>query len=150
MSIKSVLTVDTTKVGLAARDKPGVIKEMIGLLVAAGCLRAADADAAEAAVLEREARLSTGMKYGIAIPHGKTSTVDHLIACIGVSEHPIPFDSLDGEPSRIFIMTISSPEKHGPHLQFLAEVSQLFKDGTKRAKVLAARTAQELLTQIIG
>lgn len=148
MNLSTILSIETVKPGLKSLEKQGVIDELIGILHDAGAIK--DIQSAKVAVMDRESRLSTGMKHGIAIPHGKTPTVDKLVACIGVSEAPIPFDSLDGEPSRIFIMTLSPPEKTGPHLQFLAEVSQLFKDETKRGRMLKAKTSTELLSLIVG
>jgi PTS system nitrogen regulatory IIA component len=85
------------------------------------------------------------MKHGIAIPHGKTATTQDLVACIGISEKQVDFDSLDKLPCRIFIMTLSPVEKTGPHLQFLAEVSLLFKSAEKRAEILNAKTPEEVL-----
>ncbi len=146
MSLSSILTEQTVAVGLLARDKQGMIEEMLDLLVNAGSVT--DKPAALAALLERERTMSTGMKYGIAIPHGKTSSVQSLVACVGISREPIPFESLDNEPARIFIMTLSPPEKTGPHLQFLAEVSQLFKSAEKRAAAISAKTPSELLSVI--
>lgn len=148
MSLSTVLTKDTVAIGLRASDKEGVIEELLDLLVRAGSIT--DKEAARRAVIERERKMSTGMKYGIAIPHGKTPTVDSLVACVAVSDTGIPFDSLDGEPSRIFIMTLSPPEKTGPHLQFLAEVSQLFKSEARRQAALAASSPAELLAIITG
>jgi len=148
MNLSTILSIETVKTGLKSLDKQGVIDELLGILQKAGAIK--DIQSARAAVMDRESRLSTGMKYGIAIPHGKTASVDKLVACVGVSEAPIPFDSLDGEPARIFIMTLSPPEKTGPHLQFLAEVSQLFKDETRRQRVLAAKTPAELLELVAG
>jgi PTS system nitrogen regulatory IIA component len=148
MNLSTILSIETVKTGLKSQDKQGIIDELIGIMHRAGAIK--DIQSAKAAVMDRENRLSTGMKYGIAIPHGKTPSVDRLVACVGVSETPIPFDSLDGEPSRIFIMTLSPPEKTGPHLQFLAEVSQLFKDEGKRQRVLEAATSAELLELITG
>jgi PTS system nitrogen regulatory IIA component len=148
MNLSTILSTETVKTNLKSLDKQGIIDELIGILHSAGAIK--DMQSAKAAVMDREKRLSTGMKYGIAIPHGKTPTVDRLVACVGVSEAPIAFDSLDGQPSRIFIMTLSPPEKTGPHLQFLAEVSQLFKDETKRERVLQARTPAELLALVAG
>ena len=89
--------------------------------------------------------MSTGMKHGIAIPHGKSPTIKDLVACIGISDMPIDFDSLDQEPCRIFIMTLSPVEKTGPHLQFLAEISLLFKSATKRQEILRAANEDEIL-----
>jgi len=146
MSLSSVLTENTVTVGLCSRDKQGMIEEMLDLLVQAGLI--SDKPAALAAILERERTMSTGMKHGIAIPHGKTSSVRSLVACVGISKNPVPFDSLDNEPARIFIMTLSPPAKTGPHLQFLAEVSQLFKSAEKRTAAISARTPAELLSVI--
>jgi PTS system nitrogen regulatory IIA component len=89
--------------------------------------------------------MSTGMKHVIAIPHGKTDTVADLVACIGVSDHPVDFDSLDKDPCRIFVMTLSPTNKTGPHLQFLAEVSLLFKSAEKRREILATTSKQAII-----
>lgn len=143
MSIARVLSEDTVAIGLSATDKRGIIDQMLDLLQRAGAFT--DREAALSAVMEREGRMSTGMKHGIAVPHGKTSAVRAFAACVATSSAPVDFDSLDGEPARIFIMTLSPPEKSGPHLQFLAEVSQLFKSADKREALLEARTPAELM-----
>ncbi|TFG84727.1 MAG: PTS sugar transporter subunit IIA [Spirochaetales bacterium] len=148
MNLKSVLSARTAAVGLVARDKTEIIDQLLEVLDNTGLLE--NREAARAAVLERERKMSTGMKNGIAIPHGKTDAVKGLVACVAVSAEPIDFDSLDGLPSRIFIMTLSPPEKTGPHLQFLAEASQLFKSEKKREAVIAARTAEELVATLLG
>ena len=89
--------------------------------------------------------MSTGMKHGIAIPHGKTDAVDNLLACIGVADHGVDFEALDRQDCRIFIMTLSPADKTGPHLQFLAEVSLLFRSEEKRKAILAATEPAEVL-----
>jgi PTS system nitrogen regulatory IIA component len=42
-------------------------------------------------------------------------------------------------------MTLSPLEKTGPHLQFLAEVSLLFKSAEKRAEILNADAAEDIM-----
>lgn len=143
MSLRDSIGPGSVAVGLKAASKAEAIDRLIELLVAGGKLR--DAGAAREAVLARERKMSTGMKNGIAIPHGKTDAVDGLVACLAISEEPIDFESLDGLPSRIFIMTLSPPSKTGPHLQFLAEVSQLFKSPERRQALLDAPTPEALL-----
>ena len=96
-------------------------------------------------ILKREELMSTAIGRGIAIPHGKTDTVADLVACIGISDNPVDFDSLDQEPCRIFIMTLSPINKTGPHLQFLAEVSLLFKSAEKRAQILNTQDKAEVI-----
>jgi PTS system nitrogen regulatory IIA component len=143
MNLKSVLTKDTICLHLKGTSKEEIINEMLDILVAAD--KITDRTAALAAVMERETKMSTGMKHGIAIPHGKSQTLQDLAACIGVSDVPVEFDALDHLPCRIFIMTLSPLEKTGPHLQFLAEVSLLFKSEDKRNQILHASTPEDIL-----
>jgi PTS system nitrogen regulatory IIA component len=137
-----VLTKETINLHLKGANKQEIINELLDILVAANKIQ--DRQAAYAAVMEREQKMSTGMKHGIAIPHGKSATINDLVACIGISDNPVDFDSLDHEPCRIFIMTLSPMEKTGPHLQFLAEISLLFKSSEKRAEILKASSSEDI------
>ena len=143
MNLKTVLTTDTVELHLKGTTKEAIIDEMLEILVKAG--KVTDKKVALDCVLDREKKMSTGMKHGIAIPHGKTDTVNDLVACIGISDNPVDFDSLDQEPCRIFIMTLSPIDKTGPHLQFLAEVSLLFKSAEKRQEILNATDKSEII-----
>ncbi|GHU89554.1 PTS sucrose transporter subunit IIABC [Spirochaetia bacterium] len=143
MNLKTVLTTETISLHLKGANKEEIINELLDILVAAK--KIPDRDAALGAVMDREQKMSTGMKHGIAIPHGKSATIHDLVACIGVSEKPIDFDALDHEPCRIFIMTLSPVEKTGPHLQFLAEISLLFKSAEKRQEILNAQSSDAIL-----
>ena len=147
MNLKSVLSRDTVRLHLKGTTKEEIINELLDVLVQSGKIK--DREAAFAAIMDRERKMSTGMKHGIAIPHGKSPTVHELVACIGISDTPVDFDSLDHEPCRIFIMTLSPIDKTGPHLQFLAEVSLLFKSSEKRAEILAAKTPEEVLRVLV-
>ncbi|MDR2150657.1 MAG: PTS sugar transporter subunit IIA [Spirochaetaceae bacterium] len=143
MNIKTILSKDTISLHLKGTTKEAIIEELLDVLVAAHQIQ--DRAAALAAVMEREHKMSTGMKHGIALPHGKTSAIKDLVACIGISDNSVDFDAIDQKPCRIFIMTLSPIEKTGPHLQFLAEVSLLFKSAEKRAQMLTAESPQAVL-----
>ena len=143
MNLKTVLTAETINLHLKGSSKDEIINELLDMLVTAG--KITDREAAFNAVMEREQKMSTGMKHGIAIPHGKTDTIQDLVACVGIAEKPVEFDSLDHEPCRIFIMTLSPLEKTGPHLQFLAEISLLFKSAEKRQEIIGAKSPEEII-----
>ncbi|MDR0473918.1 MAG: PTS sugar transporter subunit IIA [Treponema sp.] len=143
MNLKTILSADNINLHLKGSTKEEIINELLDILVAAKKIN--DREAARNAIMDREQKMSTGMKHGIAIPHGKTSTVSDLVACIGISDKPVDFDALDKGPCRIFIMTLSAVEKTGPHLQFLAEISLLFKSGEKRQEILNAQSPEEIL-----
>ncbi|WP_294428418.1 PTS sugar transporter subunit IIA, partial [uncultured Treponema sp.] len=81
MDLKTVLTPDTVELHLKGKTKEEIIDEMLDILIKAG--KVADKATARECVLDRERKMSTGMKHGIAIPHGKTDTVADLVACIG-------------------------------------------------------------------
>ena len=126
---------------LKGETKAEIIDEVPDLIDDDGTL--ADRNAAREAVWERENSLSTGLQYGVAIPHGKTDAVDGLVCAVGLKREGVDFDALDGEPSRIFILTLSPRSKTAPHIQFMSTVSQLLNEVGRR-RILECRTAQDL------
>ena len=148
MNLKKPLTVETIRLDLQGATKEAILAEMVDLLMASGHIR--DRDAVLKAVLEREKRMSTGMQNGIAIPHGKTDSVDCLVAALGIKRSGVDFGALDGQPSTIFVMTVSPDSRTGPHIQFLAEISRPLNDASVRSKLLAATSREEVLRLLIG
>ncbi len=145
---KKPLTVETISLDLKGNDKEEILAEMVDLLSASGHIR--DKEAVLKAVTDREKRMSTGMQNGIAIPHGKTDSVDCLVAALGIKREGIDFGALDGQPSTIFVMTVSPDSRTGPHIQFLAEVSRPLNDASVRAKILSASSREEVLKLLLG
>lgn len=142
--LSELLTEDLVNPSLAATSKNEVILKMLDMLCSTG--KVLDRDAALQAIMDNEARMSTGMEHGIAIPHAKTDAVKELLAGVAVTRKKVDFESLDRKPARIFIMTLSPKGRTGPHIRFLAEVSQLLKDEKRRKQVLAAKNAKDLLS----
>ncbi|MDR0993245.1 MAG: PTS sugar transporter subunit IIA [Verrucomicrobiota bacterium] len=148
MNSKKPLTVETISLDLKGATKEEILSEMVDLLMASGHIR--DREAVLRAITDRERRMSTGMQNGIAIPHGKTDNVDCLVAALGIKHEGIDFGALDGQPSTIFVMTVSPDSRTGPHIQFLAEVSRPLNDANVRAKILSATTREEVLQLVLG
>ena len=148
MNLKKILTVNLVCLDLPGRSKREVIEALLDILMKTGKVK--DREAALACLLEREQKMSTGVQEGIAIPHGKTETVDELLACVALKKEGVDFGALDGKKSRIFIMTLSPANRIGPHVQFLAEISKLLRHKAKRDKLLSAASADELLALIIN
>ena len=148
MSFKKPLTVETICLDLKGATKGAILAEMVDLLTASGCIR--DRDAVLKAVTDREKRMSTGMQNGIAIPHGKTESVDCLVAALGIKKDGVDFGALDGQPSHIFVMTVSPDSRTGPHIQFLAEISRPLNDATVRNRLMAATSREEVLHLLLG
>jgi PTS system fructose-specific IIC component/PTS system nitrogen regulatory IIA component len=76
-----------------------------------------------AALQEREARMSTGVQHGIAIPHGKTAAIERIFGVLGVSRGGIEYDAMDGEPVHLILMIIAPPVEAKTHLQMLQRMA---------------------------
>jgi mannitol/fructose-specific phosphotransferase system IIA component (Ntr-type) len=146
MELSTLLTPARVRVPLEASDKTGVITELIDLLDATGGL--ANRDVALEAVLKREAERTTGIGYGLAIPHGKSNGCTKLVMAAGKPAAPVDFQSLDGRPVTFVVLLVSPPDQTGPHIQALAKISRLMNMEEFRAAVDKASSAQELYDAI--
>ncbi len=147
MKLKKILTADVITLDLQGKTKMEILENLLDILVKTGKVK--DRAAALESVLERENKMSTGIQHGIAIPHGKTDAVNELIACLGIKKEGVDFNALDKKPCCIFFMTLSPVNKSGPHIQFLAEISQLLKNKNTRDAIVNAET-KENITEIIS
>ena len=133
---------------LKSTYKSGVLAELADLLVANGAIQAARRDAILAALIERETKMSTGMQSGVAIPHAKTPLVDHFISAVALSGRGVNFDSLDGQPTHIFVLTISPDTEIGGYIRFLADISRQLSSRAVREKLLEARTPEAMVAAL--
>jgi PTS system fructose-specific IIC component len=148
MKISDLLSEDVVKVGLAADEKEEVIEEMIDFLERCG--RVQDRDAARDAIMQREAKQSTGIGRGVAIPHGKSACIKQLTAALGISKHGVEFDSLDGEPVQVVFMLLAEANNPGPHIQALAQIARLFQLPHFIEDLIAAETPRQVMDAIVA
>lgn len=147
MNLKKILNKNVAELELQGGSKQEIIENLLDILVKAGKVK--DRAVALKALLEREAKMSTGIQQGIAIPHCKTDAVNELLACVGIKKDGVDFEALDGIPSKIFIMTLSPLTRTGPHVQFLAEISRVLTNEEMRVKLINAGTKEELISLIV-
>jgi PTS system fructose-specific IIC component/PTS system nitrogen regulatory IIA component len=124
MLLQQVFTPGRIKIGLESEEKDELFEELVDL-VAAQDGRNFPRAAVLKAVREREDKMSTGIKKGIALPHGKAEGVDSLIGAIGISHRGIDYSSLDGEPVYLVFLLVSSPAEAELHLQALKRLARL-------------------------
>ena len=94
---------------------------------------------------EREQVGSTGVGYGVAIPHGKIPGLEQLQLCFGRSKRGISFDAIDKRPVHILVQILSPPGLADEYLQTLARISRLLKQDVNRKYLLEAESKQEIL-----
>ncbi|MBQ7745980.1 MAG: PTS sugar transporter subunit IIA [Spirochaetia bacterium] len=143
MAVVNLIEEDIIKIPLEAKTKPDVIKELVDVLKKAGKIE--DAESVFRAVMLRENMGSTGLEKGIAVPHAKTHKVNNLVLAIGVSPEGVDFDSLDGEPSKLFFLLIATPQQAGPHIEALSEIARLTRSSNFCKLLLNAKTPKEIV-----
>ncbi len=131
MRLSELLNESSILLSLQAKDKESCIKELVQLLESGHGVDTRGEILSK--VLQRESMMSTGIGNGVAIPHGKTRLLDHLIAACGVAPGGLDFDSVDGEPATLFILLVSPESLRGPHVKALANVSRLLKEESVRS-----------------
>jgi mannitol/fructose-specific phosphotransferase system IIA component (Ntr-type) len=119
---------------LQGETKDEVITELVDLLYSKGKILYREKALED--VLDRERSMSTGMENGIALPHAKTDGVADIHVAVGVKKSGVDFGSLDGEPSRLFIMVVSPRKVSGPHIQFLAAIAAVLRDEKRREEII--------------
>jgi PTS system nitrogen regulatory IIA component len=146
MKILDILAPEAIVPALKATTKPDTLQELATLLAT----RHPEIDGARLVqvLLDREALGSTAIGEGIAIPHGKLPGVTNVVAAFGRSEAGIDFDSLDGNPTRLFFLLVAPEDSAGIHLKALARVSRLLKDKAFRDRLAAGGTREQLFAII--
>lgn len=146
MEIAKILTVDRIRVPLNGPDKTSVITELVDVLNSVAVLN--NRDAALQSVLKREAERSTGIGFGLAIPHGKSDGAKSLVMAAGKPREPIDFQSADGRPVHFIVLLVSPPDQTGAHIQALAKISRLMNGESFRSAISRAQSADELYSTI--
>ncbi len=112
----SYLSVASMLPRLKGTNREAVIEELIGALDSQGAIR--DRGAARAAVLKREAAMSTGLGHGIACPHARTDAVDKLVCALGIAKDGVDFAAMDGKPAHAVLLTLCPESTEEPYMAF--------------------------------
>jgi PTS system nitrogen regulatory IIA component len=127
MVLQKVFAPGSIKIGLESEDKDELFEELVDMLAKEGG-RSFPRSSVLAAVRDREDKMSTGIKRGIALPHGKAEGLSGLKGALGISKRGIEYASLDGEPVYLVFMLVSSPKDSELHLAALKRLAVLLDD----------------------
>jgi PTS system nitrogen regulatory IIA component len=99
--------------------------------------------------MERERLGTTGVGNGIAIPHGKLSTLDRLHGLFARLDHPIDFDAIDERPVDLIFLLLAPESAGADHLKALARVSRLLRDKTACEKLRGTEDQEALYALLV-
>ncbi|RME75240.1 MAG: PTS sugar transporter subunit IIA [Planctomycetota bacterium] len=128
---------------LESLSKKEVLKEMVGLVSPSDA--APNAEELLQALLEREEIMSTGIGYGIAVPHVKIPSVKKIIMALGIHKKGIDWGTLlDNDAVKIVVLIAAPDYKTKEYLKLLAKVVKLLKNKETRDEILQAQTVEEV------
>ena len=90
------------------------------------------------ALFDREKLGSTGLGYGVAIPHGRIKTLKEPVCTFVRTSAPIAFESPDGQPVNLVFAMLVPEHANETHLELLSELAQMFSDRALRESLLQA------------
>lgn len=148
MKITELLNKNGIVMDLKSTDKPSVIRELATVMEKEGIVR--DIDGFMADIHEREKQGSTGVGFGVAIPHAKSKSVKKPGLVFGRSKAPIKYESHEEDAADIFFMIAAPEGEENIHLQTLAKLSRTLIDEGFRDQLREATSAEDVLSLLSG
>ena len=90
--------------------------------------------------------MSTGIGFGIAIPHASSDKVNEVVAAFGRSNKGVQFDSLDEQPVFFIVLFVVPKDQFQTHLRTLAAIAKFLNDKAVREDLGAADGAEAILS----
>ena len=125
MDLGDILGKENIIPDLKASNRWEGIDELIGNLVATGKIKPEHQEAVGAVVKKRESSMSTGIGFGIGIPHASTDLIYEVVGAFGRSRKGINFDALDNQPVKLVMLFLVPQGQFQKHLHTLANIAKL-------------------------
>jgi fructose-specific phosphotransferase system IIA component len=145
MTLANLLSEGQIVPDLKATARWDAIRELVDVLVAAGKIRPEELEPVLESIKQREQTMSTGIGFGIAIPHASSDKVDEVVAAFGRSTAGVEFDSLDGQPVFFIVLFVVPKDQFQTHLRTLAAIAKFLNDKTVRDELGKADNAAQIL-----
>ncbi|MBW8637960.1 PTS IIA-like nitrogen regulatory protein PtsN [Hoeflea sp. WL0058] len=97
-------------------------------------------------ILQRERLGSTGVGNGVAIPHGKLTSINKIIGVFARLNAPVEFEALDDQPVDLVFLLLAPEGAGADHLKALSRIARLLRDGETVAKLRATDSATAIYT----
>lgn len=144
MKIHALLTEEMIIPELISQERDGVLEEMVIFLKGKEKIDK-DRELYEK-LIQREKLGSTAVGDGVAIPHCKLKEVKSPLLMLAISKKGVRFESIDGKPTHIFFLVVSSPDNPSVNLQILAAIAHLVrKAGSLPKKILQAKSSRRII-----
>ena len=148
MTLADILRKEQIVADLQASNRWEAIDELLDLLVHCGKIKPENREAIAAVVRKRENSMSTGIGFGIGIPHASTDLIPEVIGAFGRSPTGINFDALDNQPVKLVMLFLVPQGQFQKHLHTLANIAKMLHSKDFRAALEAAPDADAMFKTI--
>lgn len=145
MTLGNLLSAQAILPEMQATERYAAIAELVNVLVSNGKIAGENRDTVLTALRDREETMSTGIGFGIAIPHASSEHVTEVVAAFGRSSTGIEFEALDNAPVKFVVLFVVPKDQFQTHLRTLAAIAKFLNDRSIRERLAAATTAEEIL-----
>ena len=141
MNLADILGVDNINSDLQASNRWEAIDELIENLVTTGRIKSENRESIAAVVKKRESSMSTGIGFGIGIPHASTDLIYEVVGSFGRSKKGVNFEALDNQPVNLVMLFLVPQGQFQKHLHTLANIAKLLHKREFRQALEAAPDA---------
>lgn len=125
MNLGDILGQNNILPELQATDRWQAIDELINNLVTTGKIKPEHREAIASVVKKRETSMSTGIGFGIGIPHASTDLINEVVGAFGRSKKGVDFEALDNQPVNLVMLFLVPQGQFQKHLHTLANIAKL-------------------------
>ena len=145
----SAILTEERVVILDKADKDTVLRRLVDLLDESPLVRSRDK--LLAGILAREELMSTGIGFGVGVPHVRIDSVSDLVMAVAVCRKPVEdYSSLDNQPVQIVCMLAARSDQHAKYIRTLAAVSSRLKDPDVRKSIIESDNPAFIHSQLIA
>ncbi len=145
MNISDIISPDRVVCDFDATSKKRALEQLSDMIASDSSPSLLPKDVVES-LIAREKLGSTGIGYGVAIPHGRVKNTDHAIAAFAKLHEGIDFDAADNQTVDLLFALLVPEDSTNEHLQLLAQLAEMFSDEDFRAKLRATKDRQAIYT----
>src|SRR5260370_23810038 len=145
MDLGDILGPEQIIPGMHATNRWEAIDELIKNLVATSKIKPEHLDAISSVVKKRESSMSTGIGFGIGIPHASTDLIYEVVGALGRSKKGVTFDALDNQPVNLIMLFLVPQGQFQKHLHTLANIAKLLHKAELRQALEQAPDAAGML-----
>ena len=128
ISLRSVFHPSCVEVIRGGSGKSSVISLLVRILAREQHIDRSHAEAIVRELLDRERHSTSAIGRGLAFPHLRTHEVEHFVGAIGVAPDGIDFGALDGEPTKLVLLTLSPWQDREQHMALLSRLVSLMQN----------------------